>query len=104
ACKYRLTSRTKSTEAASSMPAQFAPSAYVEDDIDLVEYYYERGFTDGLPVVPPTPEKVEAMVAALGGEPERLECRVPPRWGGLTREVLAVNLVMAGCLPQHARV
>jgi len=53
------------------MPAQFAPSAYVEDDIDLVEYYYERGFTDGLPVVPPTPEKVEAMVAALGGEPER---------------------------------
>ena len=86
------------------MPAQFAPSAYVEDDIDLVEYYYERGFTDGLPVVPPTPEKVEAMVAALGGKPERLECRVPPRWSGLTREVLAVNLVMAGCLPQHARV
>jgi hypothetical protein len=84
------------------MSTQVAPAAQVGDDTDLVEYYYELGFTDGLPVVPPTPEKVEAMVQALGGEPDKLECRVPPRWGGLTREVLAVNLVMAGCLPQHA--
>jgi hypothetical protein len=78
--------------------------SYVKDDMDLVEYYYERGFSDGLPVVPPTPEKIAAMVAALGGEPGKLECRVPPRWGALTREVLAINMVMAGCLPQHARI
>jgi hypothetical protein len=78
--------------------------SYVEDDMDLVEYYYERGLTDGLPVVPPTPEKIEAMVAALGGEPDELECRIPPRWGALTREVLAINMVMAGCLPRHARI
>ena len=45
---------------------------------DLVEWYFEQGWTDGLPVVPPTPEKVSATVEALGGEPECLEARVPP--------------------------
>ena len=73
-------------------------------DVDLIEHYYAQGFSDGLPVAPPTPEKMEAMLAALGGEPELIECRVPPRWGNLTREVLAVNAVMAGCLPGYAPV
>ena len=71
---------------------------------DLVEWYYAQGYSDGLPVVPPTPEKVEAMLAALGGNPAHVETRVPPRWGGLTRQVLAVNMVMAGCKPEYAPV
>src|SRR5262249_46165573 len=69
---------------------------------DLIEWYFEQGWTDGLPVVPATAEKVAAMVAALGGEPELIECRVPPRYGSLSREVLAVNLVMAGCKSEYA--
>ncbi|HJQ57470.1 MAG TPA: hypothetical protein VJ890_11210 [Vineibacter sp.] len=71
---------------------------------DLVEWYYTNGFSDGLPVVPPTPAKVAATVEALGGEPDLVECRVPPRWGNLTREVLAINMVMAGCRPDYAPV
>ena len=74
------------------------------DHIDLVEWYFEQGWTDGLPVVPPTPETVAAMVAALGGDAGRFETRVPPRWGNLTREVLAINMVLAGCKPAHAPV
>jgi len=74
------------------------------EDTDLVEWYYEQGFSDGLPVVPPTPAAIDAMVAALGGDPERVECRVPPRWGGLTRRILAINMVMAGCKPEYAPV
>ena len=73
-------------------------------DTDLVEWYFEKGWTDGLPVVPPTPENVETMVEALGGEPETVEARIPPRHGVLTREVLAINLVMAGCKPAYAPV
>ena len=73
-------------------------------DADLVEYYFEQGWSDGLPVVPPTPEKIAEMLRILGGEPELVECRVPPRWGNLTREVLAINLVMAGCRPDYAPV
>jgi hypothetical protein len=76
----------------------------VEPGTDLVEYYYERGFSDGLPVVPPTREKVDAIVSALGGDPDLVECRVAPRWGLLTREVLAINMVMAGCRPEYAPV
>ncbi|TCT08637.1 hypothetical protein [Paralcaligenes ureilyticus] len=76
----------------------------VSPDVDLVEYYFERGFTDGLPVVPPTQEKVSEVVAALGGKPEFVECRVAPRWGELSREILAINMVMAGCKPEYAPV
>jgi len=84
------------------MTAANTPQA--EMPLDLIEWYYEKGFSDGLPVVPPTPEKVEAVVQKLGGEPGFVECRVPPRWGNLTREVLAVNAIMAGCQPQYAPV
>jgi len=72
--------------------------------VDLVEYYYERGFSDGLPVVPPTPEKVDAVVDRLGGNPQFVEARIAPRWGELTREVLAINMVMAGCKPEYAPI
>ena len=75
-----------------------------DDPVDLVEWYFDQGWTDGLPVVPPSPEKVDAIVDALGGDATHVEARVPPRWGDLTREVLAVNMVMAGCRPECAPV
>jgi len=78
--------------------------ALVDPSVDLVEWYYAQGFSDGLPVVPPTPEKIASMLEALGGAPDRVECRVPPRGGELTRRVLAINLVMAGCMPAYAPV
>src|ERR1700746_2241249 len=71
---------------------------------DLVEWYFEQGWTDGLPVVPPTRALVDAFVEALGADPQLVECKVPPRYGGLTREVLAINMVMAGCKAQYAPV
>ena len=75
-----------------------------QKQLDLIEWYFEQGWTDGLPVVPPTPEKVESIVTVLGGQPDTVEARVPPRWGNLTREVLAINMVMAGCQPNYAPV
>jgi hypothetical protein len=71
---------------------------------DLVEWYFEQGWTDGLPVVPPTRGRIGDFVAALGGDPDFVECKVPPRHGSLTREVLAINMVMAGCRPEYAPV
>ncbi len=41
---------------------------------------------------------------ALGGDPHFVECKVPPRHGSLSREVLAINMVMAGCKPEYAPV
>src|SRR6478752_3866016 len=86
------------------LPPGGTDPARVAAGTDLVEWYFEQGWTDGLPVVPPTRKAVDAMVAALGGRPEFIECRVPPRHGSLTREVLAINLVMAGCQPAYAPV
>ena len=62
---------------------------------DIIEKYYELGYTDGLPVVPPTQEKIDLFVKALGGNGQLVECNIPPRWGALTREVLAINMIMA---------
>lgn len=76
----------------------------VETGTDLVEYYFEQGWTDGLPIVPPIPAKIEAMVEALGGDPHAIIARVAPRWGVLTVEVLAINMVIAGCKPEYAPV
>ena len=79
-----------------------SPTTRPQTPVDLVEWYDEQGWTDGLPVVPPTPEKIEATVEALGGSPEQVDARVPPRGGDLTRQVLAVNAVMAGCRATYA--
>jgi len=69
---------------------------------DLVEHYFDQPWSDGLPVVPPTPERLAAVLEVLGGDPKELVARIPPRWGNLTRELLAVNIVMAGCKPESA--
>src|SRR5262249_30819176 len=60
--------------------------------------------TDGLPVVPPTQDKINAVVQALGGDADFVECKVAPRWGSLTRKVLAINMIMAGCKPEYSPV
>ena len=53
----------------------------VGPDVDLIEHYYERGFSDGLPVAPPTPEKVAAMLEALGGGRTRSSAGCRPGGG-----------------------
>ncbi len=80
------------------------PTLPVEDGIDPIEFCYDQGWTDGLPVVPPTPEKVEAAVAASGRAPDDLVCRYPERLRELTVEHVAVNAVMAGCRPEYLPV
>src|SRR5215475_14806257 len=86
-------------------PAELAANVIrVPEGTDLVEWYFEQGWTDGLPVAPPTRARVDAFVEALGGGPDFVECKVPPRHGSLSREVLAINMVMAGCKPEYAAI
>lgn len=68
---------------------------------DVLETFFERGWTDGLPVVPPTPAKVEAMLAAVGMEPDEVIGGIPRRGRVLSAELAAVNSVMAGCRPEY---
>jgi hypothetical protein len=68
------------------------------------EHAYEQGWTDGLPIIPPTPEAVARFVAASGRAGDELIGSVPPRKGRATVEVIAVNAVMAGCRPEYMPV
>jgi hypothetical protein len=68
---------------------------------EAVESYIESGFTDGLPVIPPTPESVEAMLAAAGLDGTEVLGEIPTRNISVPAEKVAVNAVMAGCLPGY---
>src|SRR6266704_3604121 len=68
---------------------------------DGMEIWFERGVTDGLPVVPPTRERVERMLAGAARPREVLVAEVPPSFGRATVEKLAINAVMAGCRPDY---
>ena len=64
---------------------------------DPFEALHERGLTDGLPVVPPTPERVVALLEHTSRDPQDLVGVVPPYGGEATVEKVAINAVMAGC-------
>ena len=66
-----------------------------------LEQLHEAGCTDGLPVVVPTPARVERMVLASGLDGDRSLGRLGPNLGEATVEKAAVAAVMAGCLPDH---
>lgn len=72
---------------------------------DPVEFCYDQGWAaDGLPVVPPTPERVETMLTGTGRDPQELLGMVPPRMAKATVEAVAINAVMAGCRPEYLPV
>ena len=74
------------------------------DPADPFEALSARGVTDGLPVVPPTRERVAAAVAGSGRPGGTLIALVPPNFGRATVEKIAINAVMAGCRPEYLPV
>lgn len=68
---------------------------------EINSLFYHRGWTDGLPIVPPTPELVEAMLQGSDLEPDFVIANIDPMGGQATIEKIAINAVMAGCEPAH---
>jgi len=81
--------------------ADTLPSELEVDEREVYEEFVRRGWCDGLPFVPPTPERVRAMVAAGRMDPARSFGLMPPLWRECTVEKIAANTVMAGCLPEY---
>lgn len=75
--------------------------ADLEDEIELA---YERGWSDGLPVVPPTEERVLRMLSGTTRAPEDIVGIIPPDNVPCTVEKVAINAVMAGCKPEYLPV
>lgn len=61
----------------------------------------ENQWTDGMPVIPPTRERVESFIAAADRDPDEVIAIMPPRQGPALVRTIAANAVMAGCLPEH---
>jgi hypothetical protein len=68
---------------------------------DEFEAMYARGWTDGLPVIPPTRERVLRMLTGTTRHPQDVIAIAPPDLVELTVEKIAINAVMAGCLPEY---
>lgn len=71
---------------------------------DEVEACYDRGWSDGLPVVPPTPDRVMRMLTGTTRAPEGVIGVVPPDLAACTVEKVAINAVLAGCKPEYLPV
>ena len=65
------------------------------------ELFREKQWTDGLPIIAPTEDLVQAMMATAKKPPQEIVASLAPQWGAATIEKLAVNAVMAGCRPEY---
>jgi hypothetical protein len=103
-------SRTQDPLLVDELRVRFSGSTLRSRRIDLaaledpIEALFERGWTDGLPVVPPTEERVLRMLDGTSCAPDETVAVVPPDLVECTVEKVAVNAVMAGCLPEYLPV
>ncbi len=71
---------------------------------DVNRFFYRSGWTDGLPIFPPTEEAVKEMMTGTDLPADHVVAKVIPRQGKATIEKIAINAVMAGALPTHMPV
>ena len=83
------------------MPDATATHEVGDDLLEAIDYCYEQGWTDGLPVVPPEEGRVQSMLAMEGRPLETVIAHHPATRLELTLHAAAVNAVMAGCLPEY---
>ena len=86
----------------STMLASPGTMVQCDDDPEAVyEFLCEKGWNDGLPVIPPTPARVERMLAYCDRDFDKPVAKIPPRFGAATPIRVAANAVMAGCKPEY---
>jgi hypothetical protein len=71
---------------------------------EVNQFYYRKGWGDGLPIIPPTQEAVAEMLKGTDLPPDHIVAKIIPRKGKATVEKIAINAVMAGALPTHMPV
>ena len=74
----------------------------VDDSLEVINnLFVEKGWCDGLPIIPPTEQAVEKMFTGTKRDPMEIVATIPPAWGEATVEKIAINALMAGCLPEY---
>jgi hypothetical protein len=82
-------------------PSRFVFKGNLEE---VNQFYYRRGWTDGLPIIPPTEEAVTQMLTGTDLKADQVIAKIIPRLGKATVEKIAINAVMAGALPTYMPV
>jgi hypothetical protein len=105
-----LTSEAAGQSEATSLPGS-TPDTFTYSGSDQLaafrvfqDDYLARGFGDGFPLLPPTPEAVKEMLSGTSWKPDQLVAVLEPGLGSATVEKIAINAVMAGCKPEHLPV
>ena len=78
-----------------------AATIEARDFVEANELFQARGWTDGLPIVPPGEELVEKMLSGIQRDPNEIVAAIAPRNSEATVADIAINAVMAGCLPEY---
>ncbi len=86
------------------VPVRAAELSMAADPVAFTEECERRNWGDGLPLIAPTRERVEAMIAASGRSADEVIARVAPGYGAASVERIAINAVMAGCRPDYMPV
>jgi len=87
------------------MASTLTSKRYAVNDLgEAIDLCYEKGWTDGLPVIPPTPERVHAMLDAVRLAPQHQVVYIAHRAVAITAEKVAINAVLAGCTPAYMPV
>jgi hypothetical protein len=96
-----LTAEEKAPQAKTEKP----PNIIFKGSLEAVnQFFYRKGWSDGLPIFPPTEEAVAAMMQGTDLPPDHIVAKIIPRHGKATIKKIAINAVMAGALPIHMPV
>lgn len=100
-----LTGRLTPGEKSPDIEVEKLPRIVCKGNLEEInEFFYKRGWAYGMPVMPPTEEAVKEMLKGTDLPPDYVVAKIPPMLGKATVEKIAVNGVMAGCLPTYMPV
>lgn len=96
-----LTEPVKSTVSTKKRAPQDQDIVFEGNIEEVQRYFHEKHWSDGLPIVPPTVEKIEAFLKYTDRSPDEAIGVLPPAMGTCTVWKVAVNGVMSGCRPEY---
>lgn len=95
---------TEAEKRSDDIGGTFANMKYTGTIGEINDLFYKNGWTNGTPILPPTEDAVAEMLKGVNLPPDHRVGRIPPMLGDATVEKIAVNAVMAGCLPTYMPV
>ena len=99
-----LTKPATEEELTPAVQQDYASATYTGDIMEINRIFYRNGWTNGVPIIPPTEEAVREMLEGTDLPRDYVVAKLPPMLGEATVEKIAVNAVMAGCLPSYMPV